>query len=129
MNKNVQGVIAIIAAGFVMVSAMFNPWVSMIISVVALVGLGIWQMVSGKNGSQPALDLIGKEAVEKEERKNKILKFLEGKEKISNKDVEKLLGVSDSTATRYLNELEKEGTINQVYTDGPYVYYSIGSTR
>ena len=50
----------------------------------------------------------------KEENKNKILKELQNKDKISNDEVQKLLGVSDATATRYLEELEKEGKIHQI---------------
>lgn len=45
--------------------------------------------------------------------------------KISNGDVRKLLHVSDSTACRYLNDLEKEGLLKQIGTDGPKVYYKI----
>ncbi len=46
-------------------------------------------------------------------------------EKIRNNDVEKLLGVSDTTATRYLNELEKEQKIKQIGTVGHAVYYRL----
>jgi len=53
----------------------------------------------------------------------KILSFAEGKEKITNNDVEKLLGVSDSTAERYLNELEKQGKLKQIADTGRGVYY------
>jgi len=42
---------------------------------------------------------------------------------INNEDVRKLLDVSDTTACRYLDDLEKEGLIKQVGTDGPKVYY------
>lgn len=42
---------------------------------------------------------------------------------INNEDVRKLLNVSDTTACRYLDELEKENLIKQVGTDGPKVYY------
>ncbi len=42
---------------------------------------------------------------------------------INNGDVRKLLNVSDTTACRYLNDLEKEGLIKQVGSDGPKVYY------
>jgi len=42
---------------------------------------------------------------------------------IDNSDVRKLLNVSDTTACRYLDDLEKEGIIKQVGTDGPKVYY------
>lgn len=59
------------------------------------------------------------------EGKEKILKFMLGKEQVTNNDVEKLLGVSDSTATRYLDELEEEGKINQVGTTGQGVFYTL----
>lgn len=42
---------------------------------------------------------------------------------INNEDVRTLLNVSDTTACRYLDNLEKEGLIKQVGTDGPKVYY------
>jgi len=35
----------------------------------------------------------------------------------------KLLGVSDATATRYLEELEHEGLIKQQGETGKYTYY------
>lgn len=64
-----------------------------------------------------------------EEKKGKILELLtlrgaQGKKaKITNNDVEKLLGVSDATATRYLDELEKQGKVRQVGERGRFVYY------
>lgn len=68
---------------------------------------------------------------QREESKGKILKELtlrqtQGKEaKITNNDVEKLLGVSDATATRYLDELEKQGKVRQVGKTGRSVYYQL----
>lgn len=59
----------------------------------------------------------------KQENKNKIVNLLKEKNKITNNDIEKLLGVSDATATRYLDELEKQGKIKQVGKTGKYVYY------
>ena len=59
----------------------------------------------------------------KRENKEKILEFLESNEKIANNDVEKMLKVSDATATRYLNELEKEQKIRQIGKTGNAVYY------
>lgn len=44
--------------------------------------------------------------------------------KIDNEAVRRLLGVSDTTACRYLDDLEKEGLIKQVGTDGPKVFYT-----
>ncbi len=59
----------------------------------------------------------------KEKNKEKILKQLNERNKISNDDVERLLGVADSSATRYLEELEKEGKIKQVGRTGQSVFY------
>lgn len=67
--------------------------------------------------------LIEKQAQEKEENKRKILEFFEPRERVANNDIEALLGVSDATATRYLDELEKEGLIRQVGKTGRHVYY------
>jgi len=61
----------------------------------------------------------------KEERKKRIVELLQEKSKISNNDVEKLLGVSDATATNYLQELENEKKIEQVGKTGRFVYYKL----
>ena len=50
------------------------------------------------------------------------LKSQEGKQ-INNFEVRDLLNVSDTTACRYCDDLEKEGLIKQVGTDGPKVFY------
>jgi len=60
---------------------------------------------------------------QKTEGKERILKELQDKDKITNNDVEKLLGVSDATATNYLQELEDEGKIKQIGKTGSGVYY------
>ncbi len=44
-------------------------------------------------------------------------------QRITNDDIQKLLNVSDATATRYLEILEKEGLIRQVGQSGPEVHY------
>jgi predicted HTH transcriptional regulator len=63
--------------------------------------------------------------LEKEARKRKIMEFFgtSSNRKVTNNDIEELLGVSDATATRYLDELEKEGLIKQVGKTGNAVYY------
>lgn len=57
----------------------------------------------------------------KESNKRKIIENLSGK--FTNTDVENLLSVSDATATRYLEELEKERKLVQVGKTGKHVYY------
>jgi len=54
---------------------------------------------------------IGEKDLEIERQKTKILEMFNEKDEITNNDVEELLDVSDSTATRRLQELEEEGKI------------------
>ena len=67
--------------------------------------------------------LIEKQAEEKRQNKEAILGILETRHPLTNNHVEQLLGISDATATRYLEELEKEGKIRQVGKTGKHVYY------
>jgi len=67
--------------------------------------------------------LIDKQAKVKEGNKQQLLEFFASAQQVTNNDVEKLLGVSDATATRYLDELEKEGKIRQIGKTGKHVYY------
>ena len=60
----------------------------------------------------------------KRKKLEKILEALTAKGKITNDEVEKLLHVSDATATRYLSALEKEGKIQQVGKTGKAVEYT-----
>ena len=46
-----------------------------------------------------------------------------GSPQVTNDEVEKLLHVSDSTATRYLQALEKENKIKQTGSTGTGVFY------
>src|SRR3989344_736056 len=59
----------------------------------------------------------------KRKKLDKIMEALNAKGKITNDEVEKLLHVSDATATRYLSALEKEGKIQQVGKTGKAVEY------
>ena len=60
----------------------------------------------------------------KRKKLEKILELLDAKKKITNDEVEKLLHVSDATATRYLSELEKQGKVKQVGKTGKAVVYA-----
>ncbi len=99
------------------------------------------QQVSAGQASFPApfrqKDLwqkfLEKLGMRKRKRLDKILEFLDkntstslklrGTGRITNDDVEKLLHVSDATATRYLDILEKEGKIKQIGKTGRNTYY------
>jgi len=77
----------------------------------------VWGAARNKNPH------IARQQKAKEEGKQKILKLFREKEEIRNDDVEKMLGVSDATATNYLEELEVEDKIYQVGRRGKYVVY------
>ena len=83
------------------------------------VGIGIGVYFTKQNISTS----IKEQSKKKVENKEKILEFLRENEKIANNDIEKILGVSDSTATRYLDELEKENKVEQIGKTGRFVYY------
>jgi len=73
--------------------------------------------------AEESKSFIAKQTLEKEENKEKILGIFSAQSSITNNDVEKMLGVSDATATRYLDELEEEGKVRQVGKTGRHVYY------
>jgi len=70
-------------------------------------------------------DVVPKQSRNKRERKEKILEFLRRNGKIQNNDVEKIAGVSNATAERYLDELEKAGVLIQHGKIGPSVFYTL----
>ena len=92
-----------------------------ILAIVAVAGIVLGTYISRRMRG----GLIAEQAKKKAENKAKILETLQQTQdkKIKNNDIEKLLGVSDATATRYLDELEKEGKVRQVGTTGHAVYY------
>lgn len=68
----------------------------------------------------------GRKAVQEriERRKVRIMERAERKGKITNDDVEDLFCISDSTARKYLDELEKSGLLTQHGDSGRGVYYT-----
>ena len=67
-----------------------------------------------------------REVIQNKKRKklDSILTLLTKQTKITNDEVEKFLHVSDATATRYLEQLEKDGKIKQSGRTGQSVSYS-----
>jgi predicted HTH transcriptional regulator len=86
----------------------------------------IWFFVDWAKASKnkKMSELVQRQTKEKAEHLQKILKLAQGKEKITNNDAEKLLSVSNATAERYLDELEKQGKLKQVGKTGQSVYYT-----
>ena len=82
-------------------------------------------IVSNKN---KVLELLNKAklAIQSRKRKklDKVMAIFAKQTKISNDEVEKFLHVSDATAERYLNILERENKIKQTGKTGHSVFYS-----
>ena len=69
-------------------------------------------------------DIIEEGEQGKAENLTRLRVYLEGKDQITNAEVEELLDVSDATATRYLDTLEDEGLVEQKDA-GRSTYYEI----
>jgi len=82
------------------------------------IALGVFLAHRRKSG------LISEQGERKAKNKELILKYIQANGKIQNNDVEKLTGVSNATAERYLDELENEGKITQHGTIGKSVFYT-----
>ncbi len=102
-----------------------NAITIILILVVGIILGGIFHFQKKESGLFLGKWKISKQTKEKEENKRKILEFLNTNLRIVNDDVEKLVRVSDATAERYLDELEKEGKINQIGKTGHYTYYQL----
>jgi len=103
-----------------------------IIGVVVAVAFLFWvaKWEARKHGTSTGEELVGicvsaiETASQKKERKQKIMGLLQ-EQALSNSEIRKALGVSSRTAVRYLDELEKEGKVEQVGTIGHAVTYRL----
>ncbi|MBI2356137.1 MAG: HTH domain-containing protein [Candidatus Doudnabacteria bacterium] len=68
--------------------------------------------------------LLNPEQVKRKEKNlQKIMRFMETHEQLTNDEVERMLNVSNNTAERYLDELEKQGRLRQIGRTGRSVIY------
>ena len=92
-----------------------------VLGIVAIAGITLGMYIARRNAN---VGFVAKQVEQKAENKQKILSFVQEHGKIQNNDVEKLAGVSNATAERYLDELEKEGKLTQHGTIGQGVFYT-----
>lgn len=93
-----------------------------VLAIVAIAGIAVGMYIARRNKTN---SLIDQQSAAKSASKQKILEFVQTNDKIKNDDVEKLAGVSNATAERYLDELEKEGKLTQHGTIGQSVFYTV----
>lgn len=95
-----------------------------------LLGGGVGYFIAGRKDCH-ACEVRGiashveKQQTEKHTRKEKILVLLRERVSVTNNDIEKALGVTDTTATNYLQELESEEKIEQIGERGRFVSYRL----
>jgi predicted HTH transcriptional regulator len=94
----------------------------LLLIIIALAGIALGMYIARRNANA---GFIAKQMEQKSQNKQKILVFVQQNGKIQNNDVEKLAGVSNATAERYLDELENEGKLTQHGTIGQGVFYTL----
>jgi|SRR3989344_6607470 len=105
----------------------------LIIGVVVAVAFVFWvaKWESKKHGTNAGEELVGicvsaiETASQKEGRKQRALVMLQEKNGISNADIRKVLGVSSRSVVNYMDELEKEGKVEQIGKVGQSVTYRV----
>ena len=125
-----QGRIEVGLAVFVLLTAMWDPRVSGIVAIVALALLAFYRF---RTDGQEVGDRVASAAPTgnpaqmeaKGQHFDEILAYARGKESVTNDEIEALLGVSDATTERYLNELEGKGKLRQVGRTGRSVSYKL----
>lgn len=96
-----------------------NPTLIILITLIILAIL-LWSYRSHTNINLPDAE---RKRLKAQHKKEIMTLFSAHGARITNDDVQKLVNVSDATATRYLDELEQERLITQVGKEGKYTYY------
>ncbi|MFA7252606.1 MAG: helix-turn-helix domain-containing protein [Candidatus Paceibacterota bacterium] len=93
--------------------------ITLIIIGLVAIGFGYWL---GKRGRLEKPRVTQTE--EKKQNLEAIMGLMEsGNQPLTNYQVEQMLGIPESTVTRYFDELEKAGKVRQVGTTGQGVFY------
>jgi len=89
----------------------------------AIAGFLIARKIKGKNPfmNKKARELLG----QTQENKLKIIDYLKKNQKITNDDVENLLKVGNTSAYKYLEDMERQGIIIQKGKTGRNVHYTL----
>lgn len=112
-----EGWFAISAAVAAGVLSYWNVRAAVVLTILALVVLALYEFA--KRPGTPMRSLREQKA----KNLRKLMRLFSGRSEITNDDVELHLGVSDATATNYLQELEDAGKVEQIGTTGRHVRY------
>ena len=96
-----------------------------IVIIMVLIGVGFGYWIGRKKVG--GFGTVNEEREKKKaEALAKVRELFQRQAEATNDDVQKLLGVSDATATNYLSELEGESFIVQIGREGRFVKYRRG---
>jgi len=92
-----------------------------------IIGVGFVLLVSRRAREEVAgiCEVALGQTAKKNANKDKITALLRERGKLSNSEIREALGVSRRSATRYLDELEAEGKVEQVGNIGRSVVYRL----
>jgi len=82
---------------------------------------------NGTKVSQEFFDvcLFNRQSLKKKKNKQKIIELLKKRGEISNEEIRKETGVLRSTVVNYMDELEKDGKVEQIGKTGQEVVYRL----
>ena len=98
---------------------------TILLIIIGILGILVGRKLAVRRKTREIHGVVEEKVNKRAENIKKLREYLLSQEKITNNDIEKLLEVSDATATRYLDELEKAGLIEQGGIEGRGVYYKI----
>lgn len=98
--------------------------------ILIIIGIAVVALLLSRKGRDKIVGIcataIGLDA-KKQENKEKIAALLRERGELSNSDIREALGVSDRSVIRYMDELEREGKVEQVGKTGRSVAYRLKS--
>ena len=96
-----------------------------IASVVLVVGFVLLVSKRARQEAAGICEVALGQTARKNANKERVLALLREKGELSNSDIREVLGVGRTSAVRYLDELEKEGKVEQIGEGGRGVVYRL----
>jgi predicted HTH transcriptional regulator len=108
--------------------------ITLLVIAIGLLGLvtWLWRVAvreARRNGTLARQEMTGicvaavDQTVRKNRSKERVLELLEKRGTLTNAEIREVLGVHRRSVVRYLNELEREGKLEQIGASGRFVTY------
>lgn len=97
-------------------------------TILIIIGIAIVVILLSRKGRDKVVGIcaaaLGQDAKKRENKEN-ILALLAERKELSNSDVRETFGISDRSVIRYMDELEREGKVEQAGSTGRGVTYRL----